>query len=175
MVVCRTSDQKTEVAPVRLAPTWKRSFTELVSEAEQKSMQALSHGAHAFNILASDLRPEGSDGMHPVFAAGYVCSKPGNEGVTFIEKALDRYYAGSRRLTLVLEITGEDETLDGRLMYRPIKLQRESVVKLSSYFGAILGDVSRNVNIALGDIALTEESREDTTAKVLAGDTFTFG
>ena len=138
-----------EVVPLRLAPSWQRSFKEFVGSVELKRKKSLENGACAFEFLTAETMNAEHGLAAPCFDVAFI----DNKGVT-AEQLTELVPQIGAPPKLVLEMT---ESSGLSLSYRA-DVQREIIAQLEYWLNALLSDVAGNVGKRIGDIALENDS-----------------
>jgi hypothetical protein len=180
LVSSRSREGRTELAPLKLIPSWGLSFREFVWEVGRVQTPAFSHAADAFDILAHDLPGSGAGDAGHVFDTGYIFVDAADaNGDIFIGKAVEetcgRLSAAGHELDLALVFADHGGRQTLRFMYREGLSGPDVIDGLSAYLNSILAEVAANPDTQLGDIALGGKRTGRAASELLAKDVFNFG
>jgi radical SAM PhpK family P-methyltransferase len=159
LVVAEREDGEGRVAPLRLYPLWETKFSQFVEEVQLKVEQAMQHRLFAFNLLTNPLRMGEHGRSCPVFDVGYIFSdspQPHDEGG--LETFLNSYPTVHEGVGIILKVVRDGIDIDVRLFYDQNRFEPPYVEKLNACLASILSQVSKNLDVTLGELTLDMES-----------------
>jgi hypothetical protein len=171
-VVVLTSTDNSNIAPVRLNPSWNLSFREFVAQISHKLTLTDKHSAGALEVLNSMLSETGAtEGM---FDVGYVFTNTSIATRSNVERLEQWHPASTRHLALVLKATQKNNDLDLQTAYETSRLETEVPERINSCLQNIVADVAADPDHVLSEIVLDQAQPVPEPSAALAHDTFQF-
>lgn len=137
--------------PLRLSPSWDKSFADFAQEVMDRIGEATPHALHAFAILANPWRMGVQGAQSPIFETAYVFRNAVSDPA---EDRLGRHPKLAQSVELLLEVTAVGEDLSARLSNAPDSFSGETMERLAEYYSAILREVAENPTLGLGEVQL---------------------
>jgi anaerobic magnesium-protoporphyrin IX monomethyl ester cyclase len=146
------------VVPLRIPTPWKSSFRDIVQEVGAQTARAEKHRMYAFHLVSNNVRLMETGLRCPIFCAGWYFGGSAVGPPSLLE-ALSDYPAVAGNLVLVLEAMQSGDDLQLQFLYEKSAFRVETAEQASNYLTVILEAVSRQPDMAIGDIANTSREK----------------
>jgi radical SAM superfamily enzyme YgiQ (UPF0313 family) len=151
---------KTGVLPLRIHPSWDKSFGKFIQDVRQRIAQAIEHQLYTSRFLTQPLQAAELGLACPAFDIGYIfCAPEQDQDGNKPEQALELYPEIGEKVGLVLKVIEQGTDLAACFFYKPSLLGSELVGEISSHLASILAKVSKSPDIPLGYIVLGKKKR----------------
>jgi hypothetical protein len=139
-----------------------QTFSELLSQVRQVTLEAYAHQDYPFEMLVEALEQERSLDRSPLFQVVFAFqnvprSEPKISGLIIEPLEVD---FGMTMYDFILGMASTDEGIEGSITYSTALFDHHTIINIANHFQTLLAEVAANPEISLLDIPFGKEVKE---------------